>query len=994
MKILRPLFILLLLAGNARGINVTIIESQSFNSGQQMDVNWQTVANGMGYTATVNPQSTLLTNSWFATTDILVVSSGVIVLPQQAVDTIQSFIAGGGHVYLQSEYLSSYTTDGAFQSITVALGGNFSWTATTNGDLVPMMVLGSLSNTPNPVSSLSYFWYGVYGAGIGCDSRIEPFLQYQGQYYGFIFGMPTGTGRMITNCDQDWINNYTTTTGGLELMENILSNLATPNYTIAAGGGAGSITVPGASICGGQPVTLTATPVGGISGTYLWSPGGATTQSITVNPTVNTAYIVQYITSCGTVADTSHVTVSVPTASALTQSICSGTAYNFNGQSITTAGTYRDTTTNANGCDSILVLTVTVLQSTTTFTNGTICNGSSYTFGGQTLTAAGTYNDTLTGSSGCDSIITLTLSLMPATTTPVTRTICNGSSYVFNGQTLTTAGAYNDTLTGSSGCDSIVVLTLQVASTVTVAVNGSFCAGSSYNFHGQTLTNPGAYTDTLATAGGCDSIVVLSLTMVQPTTTFLNQSFCNGSSITFGSQTITTTGTYLDTLTGVAGCDSFIILTVNINPTSATALGISVCSGSSYSFAGQTLTSPGTYADTLSNAIGCDSIVTLTLTVLANSSAAMNQNICSGSNYTFNGVLINVAGTYTDTLTSAAGCDSIVTLTLNVILPVTTTLSQSVCSGTHVTFNGRTVSSSGVYTDTLTGALGCDSIVILTLTVLPVSATAISQTVCGNGGFVFNGRNLAASGTYTDTLTNTVGCDSVVTLTLLIVPISFDSTSAAICSGTSYMFRGQEYSVPGIYRDTLTGVAGCDSIITLALAVQPIPVADFAVLPSGKTMPPGNIFISNLSTGADSYTWQMNGQYIVLVAGSLLPVTQAGNYCVTLTATTSAGCTDTASDCFLVYNNTFFLPNVFTPNGDGANDDLELFGPKAGIVNLSFSVFDRWGEKVFESNDPNFKWDGTYRDVMEKPGVFVYQLDITFNDGTSAHNRGSVTLLR
>jgi gliding motility-associated-like protein len=208
------------------------------------------------------------------------------------------------------------------------------------------------------------------------------------------------------------------------------------------------------------------------------------------------------------------------------------------------------------------------------------------------------------------------------------------------------------------------------------------------------------------------------------------------------------------------------------------------------------------------------------------------------------------------------------------------------------------------------------------------------------------------------------------------------------------MFRGQEYSVPGIYRDTLTGVAGCDSIITLALAVQPIPVADFAVLPSGKTMPPGNIFISNLSTGADSYTWQMNGQYIVLVAGSLLPVTQAGNYFVTLTATTSAGCTDTASDCFLVYNNTFFLPNVFTPNGDGANDDLELFGPKAGIVNLSFSVFDRWGEKVFESNDPNFKWDGTYRDVMEKPGVFVYHLDITFNDGTSAHNRGSVTLLR
>jgi hypothetical protein len=198
---------------------VTIIESTS--GGHTMDTVWAAVATGMGHTPTIAPQTTLDDTGFFATTDILIVSSGVITLPGNRVTTIQQFIEQGGPVFLQSEYVCSWTANVAFASIVANLGGSHTWIDTVAGDLQPMNVLGVFATTPNTVPSLGYFWYGCRGTG---GATITPFLQYGGDYFGFAFKSTNPAhGVLITTSDQDWVQQSTST----ELMENILTALET-----------------------------------------------------------------------------------------------------------------------------------------------------------------------------------------------------------------------------------------------------------------------------------------------------------------------------------------------------------------------------------------------------------------------------------------------------------------------------------------------------------------------------------------------------------------------------------------------------------------------------------------------------------------------------------------------------------------------------------------------------------------------------------------------
>ena len=94
--------------------------------------------------------------------------------------------------------------------------------------------------------------------------------------------------------------------------------------------------------------------------------------------------------------------------------------------------------------------------------------------------------------------------------------------------------------------------------------------------------------------------------------------------------------------------------------------------------------------------------------------------------FTFNGVALNAAGTYLDTLQAANGCDSVVTLTLNVLPTATGAFTQTICANQTFTFNGATLNTAGNYLDTLQAANGCDSVVTLTLNVLPTSTGAFT----------------------------------------------------------------------------------------------------------------------------------------------------------------------------------------------------------------------------------------------------------------------------
>ena len=198
----------------------------------------------------------------------------------------------------------------------------------------------------------------------------------------------------------------------------------------------------------------------------------------------------------------------------------------------------------------------------------------------------------------------------------------------------------------------------------------------------------------------------------------------------------------------------------------------------------------------------------------------ISATICEGRVYTENGFNVSEAGVYTQTLQTVNGCDSIVTLTLNVNPIFNTELTATICEGQAYTENNFNVSEAGVYTQTLTSVNGCDSIVTLTLNVNPIYNTELSATICEGSVYTENGFNVSEAGVYTQNLTSVNGCDSIVTLTVSVNP-TFDTTiNATINPGETYAEFGFNESEAGTYVQNLQTEAGCDSTITLVLSVN------------------------------------------------------------------------------------------------------------------------------------------------------------------------------
>ena len=252
----------------------------------------------------------------------------------------------------------------------------------------------------------------------------------------------------------------------------------------------------------------------------------------------------------------------------------------------------------------------------------------------------------------------------------------------------------------------------------------------------------------------------------------------------------------------------------------AGSITAAICEGSTYAWNGSDISEAGTYTQTLQAVNGCDSTVTLTLTVNPVASTTLSATICEGSVYTENGFNASEAGTYTQTLQTINGCDSIVTLTLTVNPVANTTLSAAICEGSTYTENGFNESETGIYTQNLQTVNGCDSIVTLNLTVSTVINNDITAAICEGSTYTENGFNVSEPGTYTQNLQSVNGCDSVVTLTLTVNPTYNITIDANINEGETYEENGFSESEAGTYVHTLQSEFGCDSVITLNLTVN------------------------------------------------------------------------------------------------------------------------------------------------------------------------------
>lgn len=515
----------------------------------------------------------------------------------------------------------------------------------------------------------------------------------------------------------------------------------------------------------------------------------------------------------------------------LIESICMGSIRFFNGQNITSAGIYRDTFAANNGCDSVVILDLRVNNFAQTNLTQNICAGNPHLFNGRSLTSTGIYQDTFMTSSGCDSIVSLTLTVNNVDQTNLTTTLCDGGSILFNGQALTTTGIYQDTLANSNGCDSFIVLDLQVLNEYEIQSTQTICAGEQAIFQGNVLTNSGIYRDTMTAANGCDSILILDLTVNNTFQTNFDLHICGGS-INFNNQNLSTSGIYQDTLSTVTGCDSFIILNLIVEEVFTTNLVETICEGDAYIFNSLTLTNAGNYQVDLVSENGCDSIVTLNLTVGNNENTFLQETICNGETRVFNNQTINTSGVYFDTLSTVNGCDSLIEFNLTVLPNFEDVSEQVICAGDTLDFFNFVLTTTNSYMVILDTETGCDSVVIMNLLVLDDIETTVESAICATESLSFGSQVLTNAGTYTEMFTSHRGCDSLVTLNLSVVSTKESTIDSTICDGESMLFNNQVLTETGTYTQLLTSDSGCDSLVMLSLTVDTIGVGNCAMIVS------------------------------------------------------------------------------------------------------------------------------------------------------------------
>ena len=373
----------------------------------------------------------------------------------------------------------------------------------------------------------------------------------------------------------------------------------------------------------------------------------------------------------------------------------SGTSYlwsngaNTAENTLTAPGTYTVTATAGNGCTAsdqiIITQDIEAPEIIASATDSTICQGASTTIsaiGGNSYTwspetglpttvgasieatpsATTTYTVTSIGSNGCMGSGEVTITVNMPTSSEFDYTACD--SYVWNGTTYDQSGDFQQTFINANGCDSVVTLHLTINHSSTGIDEQTAC--DSYEWiDGVTYTeSTDVPTFTLSNAEGCDSVVTLHLTINHSNTGIDEQTACDSYEWIDGVTYTESTDAPTFTLTNVNGCDSVVTLHLTIN-NSTTGIDTQVACDSYTWIDGVTYTeSTDDPTFTLTNANGCDSVVTLHLTINNSTTGEFSDMMCSGIPYIYEGQTFTQAGTYEVQLTNAHGCDSIVTLTL------------------------------------------------------------------------------------------------------------------------------------------------------------------------------------------------------------------------------------------------------------------------------------------------------------------------------------------
>lgn len=701
------------------------------------------------------------------------------------------------------------------------------------------------------------------------------------------------------------------------------------------------------------------------------------------------------------------------------------------------AGTYTCTVTDQLGCvtSQTVVITEPTALAATMSTTQTACVSSgsamanpsggagSYTYvwssGGTSQTetnlGVGTYTCTITDFNGCTTQITANITLNAPITvaaSATSSTVCAGTTTTI---TATGATTYNWQPGNLSGSSNVVSPTSPTTYTI-IGTDGANCA---------------------------DTTTILINVNPSPTVTVgaTPTSICQGDSVGIGANGASSylwlpgnqttqvivdfpmaTTTYTLIGTDALGCSDTTTVTVTVNSTptiTASASTDTSCAGAPVTLTGSGATNynwmPGSLtgspvvvnptANTTYTVVGlngvCADTTTIDIAVLQGPTmniTSANDTVCQGSPSTMTAtgavsyawssggtsasetVTPSSTQTYTVTGTDAIGCTSTSTFVVTVNVPAAITV-----SGTNTICNGSTT--------TLTASGGVSY-------VWSTSATSTSITV-----------NPTTSQTYSVVGTDANGCTNSTTYSVTVVapPVATASGNTTPCPNTPITLTA---TGGGTYLWNTGGTASTETVTpptgstTYTVVVSNGTCTDTATVTvtvgTGPSANAGNDTTINYGGSAQlsgssgvSYSWTPTTD--LDDATSATPVaTPTVTTTYILTVTDANGCT--ANDTMTVFVDfdcgEIFVPNIFSPNGDAHNDELQVYGTLC-VDDFHWAIYDRWGELVFETTDPNQKWDGTYKGKMLDPAVFVYRLsymEITTGEAKEAH--GNVTLVK
>lgn len=332
-------------------------------------------------------------------------------------------------------------------------------------------------------------------------------------------------------------------------------------------------------LCEGESTTLHAQPAGGTGNyTYSWTPANTLNNANIQNPIATpplgtTTYTCQVNDGYTTQNATISITVYPHVESDISASICPDDTYNFFGEMLSQEGTYDHTIESHYGCDSTIHLHLSHYETYETPITRHFCQGETYTFYGDQLTSSGIYYHTLDSQHGCDSVIRLNLVEDPRYEYYLTESTCEGGpGFLFDGQYLQPrTEPYTFTYNTIAGCDSIYHIQVDESEYNSKNYNVSICATEyTWPSNGHTYYETGVYFDTLQYEGSCDSTLVLNLELRpsysnEVVTTSCDTYVWNNDQYNVHNMSFNHSTTYTHHYTNVYGCESEVTLFLTIN---------------------------------------------------------------------------------------------------------------------------------------------------------------------------------------------------------------------------------------------------------------------------------------------------------------------------------------------------------------------------------------------------------------------------------------------